>query len=288
MNKTEKSHQKISNSFSQLRDVLSLYKVLAKLNFNSKLNRQGVYSLLKKSLKENHSSLQEKLDEIDGFDNQEILLASIGGKFRQCAKFNFHNKDLAKTKTGKKTTGEKLIQRVLFLNESKYTKQLGTLFGYEVTLSSLGRGYPLDLIGYEIKGKQIVFDLIEMKACSYFANGKQQKESNQLLVSPIFEISTYAKIFEYVYKNDGDNLKKAIQKELQKLGENISGIDFDNPLIKKIVVGPTGMINELDYVEKDLKLNDLVFVELGTDANKPTDNLGYPVFTLKNRIVSKN
>jgi len=284
MGATKEAHIHISKEFCISKNILSLYKILERYSYNSKLNRKDSYDLLKKTMQSENSSLQTKLDQITTFNNEKDLFASVGGKFRPATEYLFHNKDNAKAKINEgKTTGEKLIQRLLFFNESKYRKELGTLLGYEVVISSLGRKFPIDLIGCNIKGQQIIFNLIEMKTCAYpekpSPDSKLTKESQQLLICPIFEIATYARIFQYVYKNDNGQLKNAIRNLLPVA---FSNVDFDNPIINKIVLGPQGMIDELKDVEQDLNLDGFTFIELKSDSVKK-DDFGYPEIILSTK-----
>lgn len=274
-----KRHIDVSKNFLESKDVLSSYSILEKYEFNSILSRKDSYDLLKKIMQSGDSSLQAKLDQVTNFSNEKTLLASVGGKFRMANEYDFHKKENAKARIIKGTTGEKLIQRLLFFYESKYRKELGTLLGYEVEISGLGRNFPIDLIGCNIKGQQITFNLIEMKRCAYpkkpFFDSNLTEESPQLLICPIFEIATYARVFQYVYKNDNGQLKEAIRS----LPLDFSNVDFDNPIINKIVLGSQGMISELKDVKQELNLDGFTFVELGFDpVNK--DDFGYPEIIL--------
>lgn len=139
---------------------------------------------------------------------------------------------------------ETYIQRNLFVKSSHYEKELGHIFGYEVTFVRANRLAPVDLVSFDFNNGKLTLHLIELKACKVETINTPAKD---LLLRAMFEVATYKAYFEKVLTYN-DELACALKKSIKKVVPDveISIEDIKNATIHLIVLAPDYIINEKD------------------------------------------
>ena len=193
--------------------------------------------------------------------NSRILCKKIGGKLQEVFEkiYNGEGLELDSDKNFRKAnefllsirgkdcnnetiSKETYIQRNLYNNSNYYEKELGHIFGYEVTFVRKIRLAPVDLIGYHFDGEKLIFNLIELKACKAKT---VKRPARDLLLRALFEVATYKAYFEKVLAYN-DELAVAIQKQLKEKLPHIIIDDIKKASINLIILAPDYIINEKD------------------------------------------
>lgn len=279
-----RNHNKLKNE----KNIFKIYKRLdERITSNQKLNERyeaELIEIIKNKFKKN--SLKEVIEEIENTDPY-----SYG--YVKRANFNrYINKILNLEKETKMTNNfcevrnnkpinhlETMIQRNLFVS-NKYNNIIGVPIFFEFpcntykpnTKKEFKGKTPIDLITYNDSEKTLY--LVEFKKCCATKDKitvSDEKESKELFLRALFEITTYYSFFKHLI------IDESIRSNIEKVLKKISGydIELDEVKIKKVILGPKRLFNDI-YISEvyDIKeSNDVTCfsIELNENINSLKD-----------------
>ena len=268
MNKYNSTLNKIHNSIHNINErirkgygeLLYIYEDI-NVNVSSKFTHNEFANLYVNNI----NNLNEILSSIDDINPFDYVKDKNGGKISHREKYYFNDRKWSVNQLDAIINDEKMLQRNLFINSELYKDKLGHLIGYEVTIPKLIRHAPIDLIGVDYKNHNLIINLIELKRCSLIitdkdGNEKEKKESSEMLLRAIFEISTYYTWFIHALKSNEDGLATCLVKRIEDvLGIVVTEKEIINSKIVKIIGAPVSIINENEIYEpinltKEIKL----------------------------------
>ena len=268
MNKYNHSLIKIQNSIHNINErirqgyseLLYIYEDI-NVNVSSKFNHNELANLYVNNI----NNLNETLSSINDINPFDYVKDKNGNKIAHRDKYYFDERKWSVNQLNTIINDEKMLQRNLYINSDLYKDKLGHLIGYEVTIPKLVRHAPVDLIGVDYKNDNLIINLIELKRCSLIVTDKDgkekgKKESSEMLLRAIFEITTYYTWFIHALQSNKDGLATCLVKRIKDvLGIVVTEKEIINSEISKIIVAPFSIINENEVYEsinltKEIKL----------------------------------